>query len=96
MKNIYKYELPLGLSPIIEMPYDAEILSIQSQDGKIQIWAIVDDKDMLVGRQFHILGTGNGFPQEVGYAIAGNAFKHHATVQQGEFVWHVFENLMPF
>lgn len=96
MKNIFKYELPISLKPIIEMPFDAEILSIQMQNGKLQIWAIVDDEDNLVSRQFYVLGTGHGFPNEVEYAMNAGQFKHHSTVQSGSLVWHIFENTMPF
>lgn len=95
-KDIYKYELPIEAKPIIEMPFFADILSIQMQGPKMQIWAMVNKDEANVQRQFYILGTGHGVPDEVEYAINAGQFKHRGTVQDGGMVWHVFENTMPF
>ncbi len=41
-KNIFKYTLHLNDSIKIKMPVGAEILTVQLQYGKPQLWALVD------------------------------------------------------
>jgi len=96
MRNIYKYYLPMGLKPIVQIHAEADILSIQFQEDNITIWAMVNTDNSMVDRQFYILGTGHGIPEEVEYAVQHNSFKHISTVQKDGFVWHIFENTMPF
>jgi hypothetical protein len=88
MKRIYKYTLEdqhwygKSGSPI-QMPKGARILSAQEQHGEIQLWAIVDLLQDDVPRWFRVCGTGHDLPENPGEFVA--------TVQLGEFVWHVFE-----
>ena len=87
VKKIYKYPLDAtSVEQTIQMPYDAEILDVQIQNGNLFLWAVVDpDKDNLM-RKFCIFGTGWTLPYRF-----SNRFKHLKTVQDGAFVWHVFE-----
>ena len=53
-KVIYKYEV----DTIVTMPDKAEILTVQLQNGRPWIWALVDISEQLVERNFNIIGTG--------------------------------------
>ncbi len=85
MKKIWKYMLILSDHPFISMPKGAIVLSVDVQDGHIQIWALVDPEAPKEPRGFRMAGTGH----PVEDAIASMRFI--GTVQMGEFVWHIFE-----
>ena len=87
MKIIYKYPLKVTDEQTLELPYGAQVLCCQVQDGEPQLWALVDSKATpLVGRTFRIYGTGHEV-DHVGH------LKYVGTFQQleGRLVWHVFE-----
>lgn len=79
MKKIFKY----AFNGIVELPKGAEIISAQEQHGKIQIWAIVDPSAETEKRLFALYGTG--------HEMDDRSQKFIATIQRGEFVWHLFE-----
>ena len=81
-KEIWKYKV----ENIIEMPKEAEILSVQIQNGQMFnacIWVKVNPKNELEKRQFVVIGTGHSF-DDTNYEYIG-------TYQDGPFVWHCFE-----
>jgi hypothetical protein len=80
-KVIYKYEI----DTIVVMPKGAEILSVQIQHGKPHMWALVDNKEQLEERQFNIIGTG--------WEMDFTNNKYIDTFQDGNLVWHVFEEV---
>jgi hypothetical protein len=81
-KQIWKYTLS-GIISNIEMPLDAEILTVQLQNGQPTIWALVNSKNELENRNFAIVGTGNPFDD--------TNHKYIGTFQDSPFVWHLFE-----
>lgn len=84
MKKIYKYDITLCEYQLIEMPIGAEILSIGLQNDSIKLWAMVEPEQYkLQIRHILIVGTGQG--------ISNDAKQFIGTVQQGAFVWHLFE-----
>jgi hypothetical protein len=87
MKTIWKFTLALTDSQRIEMPEDAEILTVQLQGETIQLWAVVDPgkADNTEMRTFEIHGTGN--------PIGDGVREYITTFQQPPFVWHVFERV---
>jgi hypothetical protein len=83
--QIWKYTLN-GMVNDIQMPMDAEILTVQLQDGQMFnacIWAKVNPENELEKRQFVVIGTGHSFDD--------TNHKYIGTYQEGFFVWHVFE-----
>lgn len=66
------------------MPQGARILSVQDQRGRLCIWAQVDDSKPKVARHFQIVDTGDPRTDMHRLTFIGS-------VQQGPFVWHVFE-----
>lgn len=86
MKTIYKYPLPYGrlLGVKLYMPTGAQILSVQMQDGDMVMWALVDPQNPKEHRDdIRIYGTG--------FELLSSPGRHVATLQDGPFVWHVFE-----
>jgi hypothetical protein len=87
MENkIFKYVLKVQDEQAIKMPIGAVVLSVQFQRGVLSMWAIVNPNNEDELRCFEVYGTGADFPS-LGMAER----KHLATVQEGPFVWHVFE-----
>ena len=82
MKRIYKYKLKDGRG--VEMPIGAKVLTIQKQNGLPYIWALVDTDAEFDFRYFEIVGTGRDFPE-------ADDFTYINTIQDGPFVWHIFE-----
>lgn len=86
MKSIYKYTLTPAEMQNIELPEGAEILTTQTQNGEICIWAMVNPDAKKVIRTFTVIGTGWRI-------ITESNLKYIGTVQLegGALVFHVFE-----
>ena len=90
MNTIWKYELDFKAITKLQIPKDAEILTLQ-QDQKTYkpcIWLIVNTDNEPEERFFELFGTG----QEIKWDMGVNR-KYIGTYQyqKGEFVGHVFE-----
>ena len=83
--RIYKYPLVIKCSQEIALPEGAKILTFQMQDRSPFIWALVDPDASLESRTFRVVGTGHELWPDEG------SYDHVGTVQQGPFVWHLFE-----
>ena len=81
MKTIYKYELR-SQDASMKLPLGAEILTVQLQDGRPMLWALVDPENVLVDRFISTVGTG--------WQVE-DSMKYICTYMEGYFVWHVFE-----
>jgi len=86
MKKIFKYPLLEIPSQIVTMHQGSRILSIQVQNRILCIWALVDEDMPLKKHKILIFGTGQEIDTEFILTFMG-------TVQMGNFVWHVFEQL---
>ena len=84
--RIWKYELLVNDTQSVDMPVNAEILSVDSQRGTLFLWAMVDADEMKEKRVFEVIGTGNPVPQGM-----GTERRFIGTVLMGPFAWHVFE-----
>lgn len=84
--TIYKYPIKLADVQTLNLPFGAEILTIQMQHGNLCLWAKVQEN---VGdteaRTIEVFGTGQ--PMDF------DSRTYIATVQDGSFVWHVFERI---
>lgn len=88
MRTIWKFPLSnMGVEEI-EMPKGAEILTVQIQDERPCLWAIVEDRAEKDRRFIETHGTGH--PMRVDMGITR---RYIGTVQQPPFVWHVFERI---
>lgn len=85
MNNIFKYELKIEGQQVITMPENAEILTVQQQNGKLILWAIVMTSAKPEKYLIEIYGTGHPFPS------TGEKRKYISTVQMDGLVWHIFK-----
>lgn len=84
---IYKYSIkPLASLVDVQMPFGAHILTAQMQGDVLCLWAMVNPEAVTVSRHIEIIGTGNPFTE--------SHRRHIATVQDGPWVWHVFDRLL--
>lgn len=83
MNTIWKFPLEVTDSQLVNIPEGAKILTVQTQQGIVTLWAVIDpskDPDTL---EVRILGTGNPADNIEDMFYIG-------TVQERIFVWHVF------
>ena len=84
MRKIYKYELPVDGGVITIKQCIIKILSIQEQNGKPMMWAIVDpDNEVVEPLEIVAIGTGWELPTELEDYL-GTAQDRYG------FVWHYF------
>lgn len=85
MRTIYKYPIPLCDTSYIELPQNAQVLTVGVQYGDLYLWAAVDPEEPLRKWKFSVYGTGRQIPDNPG--------KYLGTVQLngGAFVFHVFQ-----
>lgn len=87
---IWKFPLPpydergmVTYRPVVDMPRDARILTLQLQDEEPTLWAVVDPQAPCEPRRFVIVGTGHPVPEDVGPYVG--------TWQWPALVFHLFE-----
>lgn len=85
-QQIWKFQLQLKDTQVINMPYAAKILCVQDQNGVPCLWALCKMDDGTSDRTIDIFGTGHSIMDLFTRTYIG-------TVQQmnGALVWHVFE-----
>jgi hypothetical protein len=84
-KKIYKYPVVIDDEFCIAMPEEAQILSVQTQNGSPFLWALVDIKNISENRKFCLRGTGHLFKGNEGRFIG--TFQ----LQNSAFIFHLFE-----
>lgn len=87
MVTIYKYPIALTEKIVVDMPKWSQILSFQVQGDTPCLWALIETDNSLVQRQFYVVGTG----QNLDALPITRLTQYIGTVQQGGFVWHLFE-----
>ncbi len=85
MATIYKYQLEPGRTAL-SMPKDAQVLTVQMQNGEACMWAKVDPTKPHEVRAFDVYGAGHTMPDDP-------CLIYVATFQEegGKLVWHVFD-----
>lgn len=83
MRTIWKFPLTIARRVSVEIPRDAELLSVQMQGDTPTLWAIVDPEQRRTRRVLAVYGTGWDLPDDLGRFIA--------TFQHEPFVFHVFD-----
>jgi len=86
MKSIWKYNLETTDIQSVEMPLDAELLSVQTQGGEPQLWCLVDMEEPKALRKIRIIGTGN--PIEDGF---NSKYIDTYQLKDGNFIFHAFD-----
>lgn len=91
MKTVWKYALEVADEQVIEMPANAHILTVQTQQGTPCIWALVDPTRPYEPRKLLIAGTGHERKDldDVGVSYIGTF-----QVMGGGLIFHVFESVI--
>lgn len=91
MLKVFKYPVPVADLFELEMPKDAQILTVQIQGEDIQMWALVDPESPTELRQFRLAGTGHSI------SVKHTVKRYIGTFQirGGRLVFHLFEVSYP-
>lgn len=87
-KTIWKFTLETTDIQRVEMPENAQILCIQTQNEEPCILALVEPKNATVKRTFEIFGTGHNVPSNAERNYVGTY-----QLRNGSLVFHCFELL---
>ena len=92
------WDYPLAVQPynIIDMPFDAVILSLQVQNNKPVIWASVDPDEIKEKRTFVMVPTGGIVPGKgrfIGTVQIESITFDATNINPLPFVFHIFEIL---
>ncbi len=87
MKTIYKYPIVIDDVIRISLPGDAQILSIQEQNGQTCLWALLDPQAKKRTRTIRVFGTGHPFD------LVNHQFISTVNYQEQNLVFHFFEEL---
>lgn len=96
MKTIYKYPLQGGGAQVINMPCDADILTVDvvklNQHGpeEIFIWALVDKSLGNEEKRVRVFGTGHDIPDEFTKDHYIGTFQ----IMNGTYIFHVFNDVV--
>lgn len=84
MYTIWKFTIPTDKKIEIEMPSEAQILTLKLQKGIPCLWALCVPKNKTVVRNFIIKATGG---------VIESFKRYHGTflVDDDSLVWHLFE-----
>lgn len=85
--TIYKYPIEVTDFQKVKLPLNAKILTAQTQNGFLCLWAQVEEKNTTIEeRSIEIFGTGHPMTDTLNR-------KYISTVQMkgGSLVFHVFE-----
>lgn len=90
MSEVWKFEPMASTTFALSMPVGAEVLTVQVQHGKPQIWAKVDPFAPVEMRRFALVGTGQRIPDD---SEMGHRLRYVSTFQLegGLLVFHLFE-----
>lgn len=83
---IWKYEVTPNM--MLNLPYDAQVLSVQVQYGKPQMWILLDPDTSKVARRFMSVPTGLEFEVNTNFKYIGTFL-----INNDSLVFHLFEVL---
>ena len=92
MADLVIWKFPVAIAPrfSISMPTGAQILSIQVQRDRPQMWVLVNPKVRPEQRHFRVVGTGHEYPVEF---FSSHRYLDTFQEQSGRLVLHVFEDI---
>ena len=91
MKKIFKYELPVDDTVIVDMPKGARPLHVDVQRGVPYIWALVDPQHESVKHLFRVAGTGHQIADKQSENYLGTFFLLFGAPVKEQLVFHVFD-----
>ncbi len=85
MLMIYKYILKIADEQVLPIAGFQQILDVQSQDGEIVMWVIINPTvSRVTNIEVRIFGTGRPLPVNL------SSYAYMGTTQIGPFVWHIY------
>ena len=89
-RTIYKYSVIPTDYFRLQLPVDAQILTVQMQGNEAFVWTLLNPDEPVVERTFRLAGTGHPIVE------SPNALSYVGTFQMGggRLVWHLFEVLV--
>jgi hypothetical protein len=88
-KQIWKYTIEPN-EIMLEMPKDAQILTVQNQNEEPCIWALVNPENEKESRHFELYGTGHDIHYDMGIE---RKYINTFQLMGGAFVYHLFERI---
>ena len=88
MKTIWKFELKITDIQEMSMPKGSAILSVQAQNNKPYLWALVEPEESIETIIIETFGTGNPIMDSIGDP---RKFVGTYQLENGAFIGHVFE-----
>lgn len=85
MRAIWKFNLQMLQTQVVEMPDRAELLSVRVQHDELMVWALVDPEARKVERPFMLYATGEPLPDGPMGVFVGTVM-----FQGGDYVFHVY------
>jgi len=91
-KVVHKFAIPIKAEFCINMPLEAQILSVAAQRGSPYLWALVNPSVVKSTRKFAMHGTGDTITKSPGdkYEFIGTVL-----LEDGDAVFHLFEKNKP-
>jgi hypothetical protein len=86
MRTIWKKVIPVQDSFSLDLPVDAEVLTVQTQHGIPCVWFLCEDTPHATRRFFELRGTGH----ECG-GIYSTQYVGTFQLESGRLVFHLFE-----
>lgn len=91
MKTIYKYPIEITNKQTFPMPVGSNILTVQVQNGKPFIWAMVDTAVPTEEVAIRVYGTGHPILDSSNLEYIGT----FQSMYGGNLVCHVFKEIRP-
>jgi hypothetical protein len=91
-REVWKFQVPIGIgTDRVEMPTDAQIIDVGTQEAHVFVWALVDPAEPLRSRRLAYFATGSPVPD--GWEYIGSAHVIGRDPLGGSaYVFHVFED----
>ena len=88
MTIIYKYELKITDTQLVEIEGFKDFLKVAEQKGNLYLWCLVNKEDKSIYfAEINIVGTGN--PIEQSFKIHRGSYLDSVLMSNG-LVWHIF------
>lgn len=95
-KTVFKFAVEHDTA--IQIPIGAEILHVDSQYGKVCVWALVDTRVDTETKTFMLFYTGENIPDALDLNFVGTAIQKGRSsgrddIVSSDIVYHVFEKI---
>ena len=89
MLKIFKYEIEPKDYIEFRLPEKAQILTVQTQNDRGCLWALVNPDNKIITRYFCLIGTGHPIKEDIFSLSYCGTFQ----LIEGNLVFHLFEIL---